>query len=55
LIKAKKKKAKKISKVTIYQTGDFIDLCRGGHIKNTKEINPEAFKLNKNCWSLLER
>jgi threonyl-tRNA synthetase len=47
LIKAKKKKVKKISKVTIYQTGDFIDLCRGGHIKNTKEINPEAFKLIK--------
>jgi threonyl-tRNA synthetase len=47
LIKAKKKKAKKISKVTIYQTGDFIDLCRGGHIKNTKEINPEAFKLTR--------
>lgn len=25
----------------------FIDLCRGGHVKNTKEINPEAFKLDK--------
>ena len=23
----------------------FVDLCRGGHIKNTNEINPEAFKL----------
>lgn len=47
LIKAKKKKVKKISQVTIYQTGDFIDLCRGGHIKNTKDINPDAFKLVK--------
>jgi threonyl-tRNA synthetase len=47
LIKAKKKKAKKINKVTIYFTGDFVDLCRGGHVKNTKEINPEAFKLIK--------
>jgi len=47
LIKDRKKKAKKISKVTIYQTGDFIDLCRGGHIKNTKEINLNAFKLTK--------
>ncbi|BCX15527.1 MAG: threonine--tRNA ligase 1 [Candidatus Parcubacteria bacterium] len=47
LIKAKKKKAKKINKVTIYRTGDFIDLCRGGHLKNTKEINPNAFKLIK--------
>ncbi len=25
----------------------FIDLCRGGHIKNTSEINPEAFRLTK--------
>jgi threonyl-tRNA synthetase len=25
----------------------FTDLCRGGHIKNTKEINPNAFKLTK--------
>ncbi|MDW8279959.1 MAG: threonine--tRNA ligase [bacterium] len=24
----------------------FIDLCRGGHIKNTKEINPLSFKLS---------
>mgnify|MGYP001772916290 CR=1 FL=1 len=47
LIKAKKKKAKKLKQVTIYQTGDFIDLCRGGHIKSTKEINPQAFKLIK--------
>ena len=47
LIKNKKKKAKKISQVTIYQTGDFIDLCKGGHVKNTKEINPNSFKLVK--------
>ncbi len=25
----------------------FVDLCRGGHVKNTSEINPEAFKLTK--------
>ncbi|KKW12409.1 MAG: Threonine-tRNA ligase [Candidatus Jorgensenbacteria bacterium GW2011_GWB1_49_9] len=32
--------------LTIYRTGDvFLDLCRGGHVKNTKEINPRAFKL----------
>src|SRR3990167_1413000 len=24
---------------------EFIDLCRGGHIKNTKELNTDAFKL----------
>ncbi|PIR89547.1 MAG: threonine--tRNA ligase [Candidatus Harrisonbacteria bacterium CG10_big_fil_rev_8_21_14_0_10_40_38] len=24
----------------------FIDLCRGGHVKNTSEINPDGFKLS---------
>lgn len=33
--------------VSLYRTGDFIDLCRGGHIASTKEINPHAFKLTK--------
>ncbi len=33
--------------VTTYQNGNFIDLCAGPHIKNTKEINPKAFKLLK--------
>ena len=32
--------------LTAYHTGDvFTDLCRGGHAKNTKEINSEGFKL----------
>lgn len=40
------KKAKQ--KLTIYKTGDiFTDLCRGGHVKNTKEIPAEGFKLWK--------
>lgn len=34
-------------KATFYQSGDFIDLCKGPHIKSIKEINPEAFKLTK--------
>lgn len=34
-------------KLTAYQTGEFLDLCRGGHVKNTKEIAPDAFKLTK--------
>jgi len=38
---------KKISKVTIYQTGNFVDLCRGPHIKNTKQLKSIGFKLNK--------
>ena len=34
--------------LTLYETGDiFFDLCRGGHAKNTKEINADAFKLTK--------
>jgi threonyl-tRNA synthetase len=35
------------NKVSIYQNGDFIDLCKGPHIKSTREINPDAFKLTK--------
>ncbi len=34
-------------KVTLYQVGDFIDLCRGPHVKNTKEIPLDGFKLTK--------
>jgi threonyl-tRNA synthetase len=34
--------------LTVYETGDiFMDLCRGGHVKNTSEINSDAFKLTK--------
>ena len=35
-------------KLTVYRTGDiFMDLCRGGHVENTKEIPADAFKLDK--------
>lgn len=37
----------KANKVSIYQTGNFIDLCRGPHVKDTSELNPDSFKLNK--------
>ena len=30
---------------TFYQIGSFIDLCRGGHVANTAEIDPNAFML----------
>jgi len=33
--------------VSIYTNGEFVDLCKGPHIKNTKEINVNAFKLTK--------
>lgn len=40
--------AKNREPLTVYTTGDiFTDLCRGGHVKNTREINPEAFALTK--------
>jgi threonyl-tRNA synthetase len=35
-------------KLTVYRTGDiFFDLCKGGHVENTSEINADAFKLEK--------
>ncbi len=37
----------KDKKVSIYKSGDFIDLCSGPHIQSTQEINPNAFKLTK--------
>jgi len=33
--------------VGTYQNGNFLDLCKGGHVDNTKEIDPNAFKLTK--------
>jgi len=41
------KKNEKAKQVTIYKIGDFIDLCRGPHLKSSKELNSEAFKLTK--------
>jgi threonyl-tRNA synthetase len=32
-------------KLSIYKSGSFVDLCRGPHVSNTREINPDAFKL----------
>ncbi len=32
-------------KLTVYETGDFIDLCKGGHVENTKEIDTDGFKI----------
>ena len=36
-----------VSTVSLYQTGEFVDLCRGPHIRYTKEIKPSALKLVK--------
>lgn len=35
--------ASRVSEVSFYRNGDFVDLCRGPHIESTKEIG--AFKL----------
>ena len=32
-------------KLSIYKDGPFVDLCRGPHVGNTREINPDAIKL----------
>jgi threonyl-tRNA synthetase len=32
-------------KLSIYRSGPFVDLCRGPHVSNTREINPDAIKL----------
>ncbi|MFC1629872.1 threonine--tRNA ligase [Patescibacteria group bacterium] len=37
----------KSPKVNIYRVGDFIDLCRGPHLKSTKKIPQNSFKLIK--------
>ena len=34
------------SRVSFYTSGNFTDLCRGGHVENpSKDIEPDAFKL----------
>lgn len=33
--------------VSVYASGDFMDLCAGPHIKNTSELNPKDFCLTK--------
>lgn len=32
-------------KMTFYTQDTFTDLCRGPHVKNTREINPKAFSI----------
>ncbi len=33
--------------VTVYRSGDFVDLCSGPHVDSTKDIKPDAFKLER--------
>lgn len=40
-------KALASGKVTVYTIGKFDDLCRGGHVANTGELNAESSRLHK--------
>lgn len=33
--------------ISVYEQGNFRDLCRGPHVETTKELNAQAFKLVK--------
>ncbi len=33
--------------ISVYTQDTFTDLCRGPHVANTREINPDAFKLTQ--------
>jgi threonyl-tRNA synthetase len=33
--------------ISIYRSGDFVDLCAGPHVRSTREITLNAFKLDK--------
>lgn len=34
-------------KITLYTMGNFVDLCRGGHIDDLSVIDPDSFKLDR--------
>lgn len=39
--------AEKGEKISIYRSGDFVDLCAGPHIDSAKEIDGDIFKLER--------
>ena len=39
--------AAKGEKITIYTSGRFTDLCRGGHVEDAQAINTDCFKLDR--------
>ena len=40
-------KNSRVESISLYHTGNFVDLCRGGHVENTSEIDPESFSLER--------
>jgi threonyl-tRNA synthetase len=33
--------------ITVYKSGDFVDLCRGGHVESMKDVDSDCFKLDR--------
>ena len=33
--------------ITMYRTGDWVDLCRGPHLASTGKLDPQAFRLTR--------
>ena len=33
--------------ISVYKTGDFVDLCKGPHVDSTGDLDPEAFKIDR--------
>ncbi|MEI6510887.1 MAG: threonine--tRNA ligase [Candidatus Uhrbacteria bacterium] len=33
--------------LTLYRSGSYVDLCRGGHAESLANVDPESFKLSK--------
>jgi threonyl-tRNA synthetase len=38
--------ASKGEKLTLYKSGNYVDLCRGGHVEHARQIHPDSFKLS---------
>ena len=36
-----------VDEVSVYKTGNFTDLCRGPHVTETSEIDPNSFRLTR--------
>ncbi|MES2986171.1 MAG: threonine--tRNA ligase [Patescibacteria group bacterium] len=39
--------AEKGEEITLYTSGDFTDLCKGGHVASMKNIDADGFKLSR--------
>jgi threonyl-tRNA synthetase len=39
--------AEKGEDITVYQSGDFLDLCRGGHTDDMSKVKMDSFKLDR--------